>query len=81
MTAIESTNQNGDSQFLKVGAQFVHHRQRPWASVTERLMRSRLKQGDAVPQSYSRYYGRDFERRWRKRLEAISKLLTRGDRP
>jgi hypothetical protein len=35
-------------------------------------MRSRLKKGDAVPQSYSRYYARDFERRWRKRLDMTS---------
>ena len=28
-----------------------------------------MKKGDAVPQSYSRYYARDFEQRWRKRLD------------
>ena len=32
-------------------------------------MCSRMKKGDAVPQSYSRYYARDFEQRWRKRLD------------
>jgi hypothetical protein len=50
----------------------VHHRQPPWASVTERPVCSRMKKGDAVPQSYSRYYARDFEQRWRKRLDMTS---------